>query len=156
MLLPKQVITDHGVIHKLARLAHTQDDLLRFTNRHNYFRIIFKVFFILCQTNHCQQYYWLLEVISWSRLFKTILLDSKFLVPSYASHRFLHSNVPKFQHVSHWDMPKTGMKGKNDVHRSKSQMHFENSLCFWRRPPILPGYINMCAPHFFLTKTSQL
>ena len=64
MLLPKQVITDHGVIHKLARLAHTQDDLLRFTNRHNYFRIIFKVLFILCQTNHCQQYYWLLEVIS--------------------------------------------------------------------------------------------
>ena len=25
----KKVITDHGVIHKLARLAHTQDDLLR-------------------------------------------------------------------------------------------------------------------------------
>ena len=61
MLLPKQVITDHGVIHKLARLAHTQDDLLRFPNRYNYSRIIvklfencFKLFFILCQTNHCQ------------------------------------------------------------------------------------------------------
>ena len=26
----KKVITDHGVIHKLARLAHTQDDLLRY------------------------------------------------------------------------------------------------------------------------------
>ena len=71
MLLPKQVITDHGVIHKLARLAHTQDDLLRFPNRYNYSRIIvklfencFKLFFILCQTNHCQQYYWLLDGIS--------------------------------------------------------------------------------------------
>ena len=31
----KKVITDHGVIHKLARLAHTQDDLLR------YFHMVF-------------------------------------------------------------------------------------------------------------------
>ena len=106
MLLSKQVITDHGVIHKLARLAHTQDDLLRFPNRHNNLRIVFKsfencfkLFFILCQSKHCQQYYWLLEVIRWSHRFKTILLVSKFLVPSHASPCLLHSNVPKFHHV---------------------------------------------------------
>ena len=29
------VITDHGVIHKLARLAHTQDDLLRWPRLHD-------------------------------------------------------------------------------------------------------------------------
>ena len=150
MLLPKQVITDHGVIHKLARLAHTQDDLLRFTNRHNYFRIIFKLFenciklfFILCQSNHCQQYYWLLDGISWSRLFKTILLISKFLVPSYASPLLLNTNIPKVQHVyliAIWQ--KQAWRAKMMYIWADRKCIFEFHICFWRRPPILPGYIN--------------
>ena len=47
---------------------------------------------------------------------------------------------PSSNSVSHCDMTKTGMKGKNGAHRSRSQRHFGIS-----QPPILPNYFNMWA-----------